>query len=111
MRHWRLDHLPEGTTTSRRNQISGVLQVVRTIVPGVPLVPKPASPSFHDEDEASNFGLNQPSPGSLVVKSQRTGSFSAVGTTGTIFGGFGSGAQFFAPVLSRLAQFFHSRWS
>src|SRR5207253_3038948 len=109
MRHCKLDGLPGGMLTSRRNQISGVLHVVRTIAPGVPLVPKPASPSF--QDEASNFGLNQPSPGSLVVKSHRTGSFSAVGTTGTIFGGFGSGAQFFAPVLSRLAQFFHSRWS
>src|SRR5438445_13808698 len=98
MRHCKLDGLPGGMLTSRRNQMSGVLQVVRTIAPGVPLVPKPASPSF--QDEAAKFALNQPSPGSLVVKSQRTGSFSAVGIIGTSFGGFGSAAQFLAPVIS-----------
>src|SRR5205823_12606374 len=93
-------------SNDRRTQMSAVFHSVRTTAPGVPLVPKPPGPSF--QEEVLNSGLYHPSAGAAVVKRQRTGSISEVGTMTDTFGGSGNGAHSLALVLSRPAHFFHS---
>src|SRR3974390_3030024 len=104
MRSWRSFHFPLAKVNSRRIQISAVFHSVRTTAPGVPLVPKPPGPCFHEE--ASKSVLNQAPVCVWVVNCHWIGSFSEVGTTMTTFGAFGNGAQLAALARSLPAHFF-----
>ena len=82
---------PAGRVTSRRSQMSSVLQVVPTAMPGVPRVPNPPGPSF--QPRASKPGSVQPDGGFSVVYCQVAGWCCDVGNTTLIFGGGGIGAH------------------
>src|SRR5690242_11681442 len=77
--------LADATSNVRRSQMSPVFHSVRTIAPGVPLVPKPPWPVDHAASSKSD--LSHSSAGLAVVYFHICGSVCDVGTSVRSLGG------------------------